>query len=186
MKWVARNQIVALSLTIIAAALLVSPAHADPKVIVVNTTNNPVPVQLASGSNAPVIVRAVDSPAPQPFQTRTNITLAAGVFGALPSLFTVPAGKRLVLEFASTSVFMPSGQPIRILHVGINNPSVANADIYPTFRLTASGDDIYSGSQLIRLYVEPGQEVLVDFERPTTTGTASANVTLSGYFVDVQ
>jgi hypothetical protein len=80
----------------------------DPPVTVINTPAQPVPV------------RDVDNPARQPFQTSTSsLTNAFNAQGFGLTLTTVPAGKRLVIEFVSAACSPTGGggvvpNPLRV------------------------------------------------------------------------
>src|SRR5262245_22615287 len=123
-----RNQIVTVSLTMMAIAFMVQRVHSAPNsppgpdVRVVNTQNNPVPVSVinfpagtnavvvANPTNKPVLVRQVDSGAVQPFTFSDTMGFAPdkefGTTFTYPR-YTVPAGKRLVIEYISMSTQLP-------------------------------------------------------------------------------
>src|SRR5262245_42430119 len=113
-----RNQILAVSLTIMAAAVTVQSAHSaqtstpGPDVRVINTQTNPVPVSVinfptgtntvnvSSSTNAPLLVRQVDSGAMQPVSISVETQIKDGSGGAnVPAAYSVPTGKRLVIEY---------------------------------------------------------------------------------------
>ncbi|HEX6730775.1 MAG TPA: hypothetical protein VF074_12210 [Pyrinomonadaceae bacterium] len=130
-------------------------------------------------------VRDADNPARQPF-TETLVTPNK------PS-FTVPAGKRLVIEFVSGDGFITSGQ--KFLNTSLQctvTTSVGVADVLHAFTPTLMGTqntgngpfDIFSISQQTRLYVEPGGKVSIFMNN--TAGVAGLGFTVTGYLVDAQ
>src|SRR5438094_337737 len=61
-----------------------------------------VPVQIVNSSSSPVVSRDTDNPR-QPYQLQTTMILNPGASSGLIEPFTVPAGKRLILECASAA-----------------------------------------------------------------------------------
>src|SRR5262245_5790464 len=103
----------ALALTVVGTLAAVhgqSALSAPPpqEVTVVNRTSNAVPVRLAA-SRTVVFTRDVDQPARSPFQTKVRIDLPAGQC-CENGFVDVPAGKRLVIEYASALGLAPAGQ----------------------------------------------------------------------------
>jgi len=105
------------------------------QVFVTNTSTQPVPVKVSgttgvkvyNADTAPVWVRDVDK-ARQPFQARFDFTINATSYGwAGLSAVTVPARKRLVLEYVSFRMTLPQGQ----------NPQDG-----PTIEVTNSGQTV--------------------------------------------
>ena len=96
----------------------------------VNVTNNPLsvsfngmaqPVIVANTTASPALVRAVDGPARQPFQASVAVNIADGsFFSGEVSGFTVPAGKRLILETATFDTQLPSPQQVIAPEVRLN------------------------------------------------------------------
>src|SRR5215471_6009618 len=97
-------------LGITVAALLsshsVPPPDAGPRVTVVNTPNNPVPII----QQGPVNVKAVDSSTAQPVSVQVVASSTTGI-GPSARVYTVPAGKRLVVQYLSSFVdVVPPGR----------------------------------------------------------------------------
>lgn len=150
----------------------------------VNVVNTPT-VNVGNTMANPLPVHIVDNPARQPF-TETLVTPNK------PS-FTVPAGKRLVIEFVSGDGFITSGQ--KFLNTSLQctvATSIGVADVLHAFTPTLMGTqntgtglfDIFSISQQTRLYVEPGGKVSIFMNN--TAGVAGLGFTVSGHLVDVQ
>ena len=190
-----RNQILAVSLTIIAAAVTVQSAFSaqtsppGPDVRVINTQTNPVPVSVinfptgtntvvvSSSTNAPLLVRQVDSMVMQPFSFSARVFGSDGEFSIEQVIYTVPTGKRLVLEYIAFDVVLPSGQSVLRTRVG-------DANAIPHFVGTTSLDNsIFQGSQLVKTYTD--RTLLVIITRNSTAGHMEALVTATGYLADV-
>jgi len=121
-------------------------------------------------------VRDVDNPARQPFQ----FSLLAV---APNNQFTVPSGKRLVIEYVSGRLSVSLGQQLEsvFLFTKVNNVSV---DHYFTPILTGGvTQSIFTVSQQTRIYADPGTVIKL-----FTLGavTEFGDLTISGYFVDLQ
>jgi hypothetical protein len=155
-------------------------AEKPQNVNVVNTANVNV-------ANTPKVLNANDSNIFQ--ETR----VANGTNDALEVLsFTVPEGKRLVIEFASVRATIGKGEKLQAFITGGNGFTDASHPIVMNFQQTVAGDDIFVGAQQMRMYVEPGRQVQVVVLRrdAADTGIVSSNANLqtsiSGYLVDVQ
>jgi hypothetical protein len=181
----------------------VPPAH---EVLVVNTPAQPVPtsaqgttavagivgidpsnntVQL--NSTAPLLVRDVDNPASQPFQ-KTTSTVQSGTNVSTLTLATVPAGKRLVIEFISASGQVPLGQHVESWGVLTVAPPTGGAqhELLVTAQPPAViGDALFRTSQQVRLYADPGTSVQTIIRRNSGAGSATFLMTVSGHLVDV-
>jgi hypothetical protein len=205
-----RNQILAVSLTIMTAALTVQSAHSaqtsppGPDVRVVNTQTNPVPVSVinfptgtntvnvSSSTNAPLLVRDVDNPARQHvvrLAVQLNILVGETQAGGL--MYTVPAGKRLVIEFVSVRTFVDPGQKV-FVDVGVSDGQTTyDINLAPTlvgtFPAGNSGlfGDRSAISQQTRLYANAGDTVHAFVQKNDDAGAGQANLTVTGYLVDV-
>jgi hypothetical protein len=178
-----------------------------PDVRVVNTASEPVPVtgevnvaslpavQVGSlpavqlDTSSPLRVVDVDNPARQPFSADKVGGFEAGLLG--PNMeVNVPAGKRLVIEFASFQATIPQGQHINFFWVDVLGAS-GNASFY--FPAVYQGSDfiggqnvdLYTASGPTRLYADPGSKVTLAMRRNTATGTGLGTASISGHFVNV-
>jgi hypothetical protein len=148
-----------------------------PNVKVTNTASNPVPT------------RDVDNPAQQPFQQDSVLSTPDGLLGA-DDTFTVPDGKRLVIEFVSFQGSWPAGQATTRLFIGVCNSGGGTCQTRFFFAAISQGPDfggaaLFTASSPTRLYADPGTEVTVSVRRNAATGEGLANVALSGYLVNV-
>jgi hypothetical protein len=146
-------------------------------------------VKVTNTRSAPVLTRDVDNPALQPFQNSQVISTPAGLLGG-DGTFTVPAGKRLVIEFLSFQGSWPAGQATTRLFIGVCNSG--GGQCQTEFFLPAisqgpdfGGNSLFAASSPMRLYADPGTDVTVSVRRNATAGTGLAVVAISGYLVDL-
>ncbi len=148
----------------------------------VNVVNTPT-VQVSNPAGAPVPVRDVDNPARQTVHTNV-FCLANSMIGCDETIYTVPAGKRLVIEYASMVAEIPVGQVASwtiSTFVGgrlerhrfpQTPPSVA----FNNVNATESG-------QQVRIYADPGTNVKAG--GIPNSGSGPFTFTISGHLVDV-
>jgi hypothetical protein len=146
-------------------------------------------VQVANDLSSPVLTRDVDRPTAQPFNFRTQLNFVPGFTAAQGGLdFTVPDGKRLVIEFATALAQVPGGQTVVFARVGVTNfgdhhltmthSGPANAGI-------PNGDQIFVGTHRMFAIAEPGESVRVTAFRNSGTDSGTVTMTVTGYLVDV-
>lgn len=104
-------------------------------------------------------------------------------------LFTVPTGKRLVIEFASLRVNADEGEQISAFIRAGDNFTDAIHPIVMTFQQSSSGKDLVVGGQQLRMYAEPNTavELLVSRTKNGVGASSTAHISgsISGYLVDV-
>ncbi len=172
----------------------------DKDVVVVNTQSNPVPVagnvgitntptvQVSNAFNSPLPVRDVDNPARQPFQRELDPLIPAGSFTASDSL-TVPAGKRLVIEFASATINTTSGTKMWVRIQTTTSGSTNAHTLVPELQgpFSADNSDFFVAAQPMKVFADPATQVIVITS--VLGGVANSNsgaaVVMSGYLVDV-
>jgi hypothetical protein len=161
------------------------------EVKVINTSTQPVPTvitntpttKIKTDADNPIFVQDVDNPARQPFQQKMNFNLADGFSEVCMPIATVPAGKRLVIEYVSAKVNIPGGQKLRALNVFTNlNGDFAYHFLVPT--PTGAFNEYVAGQQ-VRLYADPNTQVNICASRDTGDGIAPVQATISGYLVDL-
>lgn len=206
-----RNQILAVSLTIMAAAVTVQSTFSaptstpGPDVKVINTRTNPVPVSVinfptgtntvivSSSTNAPLLVRDVDNPAQQPVvRLADDVNVLVGETQAFTQMYTVPAGKRLVIEFVSVRTFvLPPGQKLFVSVQVSDGQTTYDINLAPTlvgtFTVGTGGTrgDRSAISQQTRLYANAGETVRAFAQKNDDVGAGQATITVMGYLVDV-
>ena len=201
---------------ILVVALLLASAPAgqavpsDKDVHVINATFDPVPtaaqgtttvagnvsisntptVNLASGTTVNV---AASSPIPVSFTTQLDpfqnaaSTTESGTNVSTLNVATVPAGKRLVIEFVSMTGQVPPGQHVEIMELTTSNGlgGISHAFVIHPQPDAVIGDALFRANQSLRLYANAGTQVTALFRRSSTAGSANYLVTISGYLVDM-
>ncbi len=185
------------------------------QVNVINTPANAVPVTgsitgsvtgtvgLAPGTKVlidstvgnPVRVRNVND-AIQPVQAKASCTSPAGTIGCGPAnIYTVPAGKRLVIEYASMAACMLPGQTVQssvatnlggayVTHF-LNTPQPTAGPGSSAIGCNVAPSSLTAVGQQLRLYADAGTAVLAGADRTSNLGSSSFEFTISGYLVDV-
>ena len=163
---------------------------------VVNTAANPVPVtgtiaggtvQIGNTPSAPVPVLDVASGARQPFQAFIVEALQDGENNAGDrASFTVPAGKRLVIEHVTYLEPVPAGQGRRVRLDAVADGRACRHQLLlergPGF---SGGTEDVKASQPIRAYADGGTSVIFRVSRNATSGVSGFNISVSGYLVDM-
>lgn len=157
-------------------------------VLVTNTTSQPVPTA-AQGTTA---VSDVDGPGRQPFTYYATLTFSPGfaAAGALdPQPFTVPAGKRLVIEFASAYAQIPGGQ--NVIFARIDTSQATAEKIYLTMEHSATflqaGNPVegFVSTHPVFTVLEPNTFVSPLAARDSGTGTGFLQIHIAGHYVDI-
>ena len=200
------------SLAVLAMVWAPEPAVAQgpPGGLGVNVVNTPLPVTgsvtVAPGTSVqidntvadPVRVRNVND-AIQPVQESTNCDLPASTIGCGPTtIYTVPAGKRLVIEYASLnafcilpgesvvlSIFTSTGGGASVAHVANIAPPAPGPGTTAIGCNAPAASSLTSVGQQVRLYADAGTVVQVEPDRNSNSGAANVAITISGYLVDV-
>lgn len=172
-----------------------APPAFDVKVI--NSPSQPVPVtgtvSVSNLGDSPLPVRDVDNPASQPLQA--NIIEVPPQIPN-PVLFTVPAGKRLVIEYVSADIQAASSQcvtaPRYVLRTttgGVALNHFFNSEFTGTLGAAANeATKAYGLSQQTRIYADPNTQVTLDIRTdafPSCGFMVNDGIHVSGYLVDV-
>ena len=165
--------------------------------LVVNTTGNPVPVaaqgttqvggavSINNGSNSPVLVRDVDAASRQVVQLDVNQTIDNNYSAAYAFLYTVPDGKRLVIEKAYSWGYYPNGQHENQSLLTINLNGLHQVPIPIDHDGTAiSGVELYTGNISGPIYCDAGSYISVYSAKDSNSGSASFTAGISGYLVN--
>lgn len=147
----------------------------------VNVTNSTVPVHEQGTSN----VAVTNGPATQPVEVSDAFQLT-GSSGEKFS-YTVPGGKRLVLEYAAADARGPSADKLSIdftdgCPCDPNSPIIVFLPL--EFQGNFFGEDRYAASEPVRAYVESGHQVGVEVDQTSEPDLATFRWTLSGYLID--
>src|SRR2546428_14128015 len=112
MKTLTQKQTIVMAITLLPAAIAPSLSYADKPSVAVEVVNE---------TNKPVLVRQVDSAALQPFSVSSNLTSHTEFVDY--DIYTVPSGKRLVIEYISFNSTLPEGQNVtRTIVLGPGEP----------------------------------------------------------------
>ncbi|MGH9863596.1 MAG: hypothetical protein ACRD35_09255 [Candidatus Acidiferrales bacterium] len=136
--------------------------------------------------NGVALVRDDDNPARQPYQAAIDVDLV-NLSSQTCTSFNVPADHELVIEYFSAEAHLPTGQKVLRFEVA---PTVGGSTIIHRFGATFQGTeaggltDQFITSQETRLYVDPGlNKGQACIFRNSSSGAASADVSISGYLV---
>jgi hypothetical protein len=145
-------------------------------VAVVNPTSN--------GTTQPLITETTDGQSHQPVQAGCAPQSTAGEAGdfACPTVFTVPDGERLVIEYVDASCVSPAqvtGADL-LVHFGPNGGGISHP-LLMTQGSSAFGSNRFAGAQLVRLYANPNSDVRIDFGTTDTTGQTNCVAGITGY-----
>jgi hypothetical protein len=126
-------------------------------------------VRVNNPATDPVLTRDVDRGVKQLVQRDASLSIDGGFTSAERTIYNVPAGKRLVIEFA-----------------GLEQLSVATLRIVTT----VNGETVYhhlsGGSQVVRLYADPGTQVnITAYVLVPPQVVLFVSCSISGYLEDV-
>jgi hypothetical protein len=153
----------------------------------VSITGTPT-VSLANDATSPWLVRDVDRPAAQPFNYYATLTWAPSFLFAnadKSQTFTVPAGKRLVIEFVSLQSAVPSTDKVIFARLDTTASSLvlsltdAGAD--------GNGNEIFTATQRVFSILDPTTTVTpTAYCANSGTGCVGSKVliSVSGYLVN--
>jgi hypothetical protein len=153
----------------------------------VSITGTPT-VSLANDATSPWLVRDVDRPAAQPFNYYATLTWVSGYLFAnadKSQTFTVPTGKRLVIEFVSLQSSVPSGDKVMFARL---DSSVSSLVLSLT-DAGVGGDNtqVFTATHRVFSILDPGTTVTpTAYCGNATDGCAGGTVliSVSGYLVN--
>ncbi len=147
---------------------------------------SPKPSKVVTKKPACTPVCEVNNPDKQPFQANVSISLPSGTEGQ-NGFVTVPAGKRLVIEYVSGQAFLPSGQ--KALFSAIVSLQGQNTGTWHYLESTAvgpfGGQDCFQCGRPVKLYADAGTTVMLRTDRDSPTGSGQSRMTLSGHLLNV-
>ena len=142
-------------------------------------------VQIGNTATSPALVRDVDRPTAQPVRAILSSTFQPnfGTTTTFNSTFTVPFGKRLVIEFVTVNISLPNSQQAQFARL-----DTTGFNQYIT--LTAMGNDSGGRASFVathRIFVilEPGTVVEAFAVRNSGTESGTVTMSISGYLVDI-
>jgi hypothetical protein len=131
-------------------------------------------------------VRVTDNPARSPFVTVRPLSLADGDASAFGPVATVPLGKRLVIDYISGRMNVPTGQT-GAFELTAQDGQTGLYFFPATFVGTSGGFNSLYMSETTQIYADSGQRVEAGCRRfgPSLAGSGSCQLTVSGHFVDL-
>lgn len=164
---------------------------AQPKTADVNVTNPELAVTVTNPDLAvsvanEVLVRTVEG-AKSPFKSLGTLFMNDGDLNATPNLVTVPAGKQLVVTYATLAIALPAGQTVGFRINAANNlafSAVHDLQTSPSGPLTIGGLNTVVASAPVAMILTAGEVLSCWALRSSTSGTASGRCSVSGYYID--
>lgn len=136
----------------------------------------------------PILTRDVDRGTAQPVNGACSASFAAAVGTCI--LYTVPSGKRLVVETVSYSVVLASGQYLGSILFGlqtalpyfqVGSPNLYGVSTAPYFN---GGAFVYSATQPLRIYLDEGQGFVAGGSVNGGANNYEQDFSFSGFLVD--
>jgi len=126
------------------------------------------------------------SPPLQPFAKEIAATFPGNGTSAT-AMFTVPAGKRLVIETVSLLIFLPSGQNYDSVSIATSvGGQTVNYSLFPGPIPQSGTASVYGITQPLKIYADAGTQVVAAVLRPIAFGDGTLDLVISGYLVDAQ
>lgn len=183
-----------------------TPAPGPSSVNVVNTPNvNVVNTPSVNVTSLPSVTLAPDSkvgidPASNTVKVAPGgemffhrLDFSGGAVGISSDEYTVPEGKRLVLEHVSAQARLNSGDRLTSMALALLRPNgvTLGSHYLPTPAGVSNqpiGDDVvFNISQPLRMYLDAGYKFMCQAVRNTSlSGNSNVSCTVSGYLVDAQ
>ena len=146
----------------------------------VNISSLPA-VNLNGNSSASGIWTRNVNDAVQPIQVNLPVDLLAGQFPSSDVIYSVPANRRLVIEYASAGCSIPAGQAIAVSFVTGLGGSYTYPALQSSFPAPPGAKPYTATGHPVRLYADPGTNVGYSLARTDASGVASCGVQFSGY-----
>lgn len=181
---------------------LAAAAQTIQNVLVVNTPSQPVPVSLTgtptlnvgnfpatqtvtgsvsvgNTSADPVAIVDVNGDAAQPFNVESRFTISDTATGEISPCYSVPPGKRLVLEQVSVEVTLGDGVSVSVAQVQNRGNGFMNV------LMQDAGGPFWQGIEYGRFYAEAGAVLDCVLFKSATGAESDGRFSLTGYLVDV-
>ena len=124
----------------------------------------------------------------KPFQKTIDISLSEGSTGTRETVFTVPEGHLLIIQFVSASIEIPQGQFFSVV-VDIIQHGQSNNFVFPLLERQSHSlgpgviRDVAGVNKLVLIYAEAGAQVDVATVRIPVTGTGGGSIVITGTLV---
>jgi hypothetical protein len=120
--------------------------------------------------------------ADQPFQASVQINLAAGAEGG-NAFVQIPTYKRLIIEYVSGNAVVPAGQTAQFsVFTSLTGATTGTEHLLLAQQRPSGGA---RAGQAVRLYADPGTQVMLRVDRDSPSGSVMARMSLSGRLVDL-
>jgi hypothetical protein len=131
-------------------------------------------VTVVSSPQTPVVVRPVAPQGWEPFQHTASITNTIDV-----SIFTVPADKRLVIEFVSGFCSTSQNVPVHTVRLSGSADHFFTPHIFPTGAATSFAVI----TQQTRIYANPTAVLKLAVFPTSNSSTTTCSISISGHFM---
>jgi len=134
------------------------------------------------------LVKDADNPARQPFSASSSSLYSGSSSSAAATLLIVPSGKRAVVQHLSCINYLAVDNSfVRFEMLYIANGVAARHQFVNTHVGTSfvASADIWSFSQPVHAYADPGTEISVNALRRSSAGLGGLECDVSGYYVDM-
>ena len=132
-------------------------------------------------------IHDVDNAARQPVQFGAEVIFTDTDFSAsFSGTFTVPAGKRLVIESVDGQISVPTGEQF-LAKIFTTASGVASGHALPfTSKVNFGSFDVYATAVSTRFYADPGTKVFYLVDRNSGAGgSGPTEIEFSGYLVNL-
>lgn len=168
-----------------AAMLAPRAAHAVVSTLVTVVNSVAVVNPVSGGAIQGVVTEETDGASRQPVAFHCGGQSSSGVSGFVPCVpqsYTVPTGKRLVMEFLDSFCFVPSSSNIDLISLNVTTAGVPIFRNFAAIRQALPDSTArFDLAQPLRLYADPGTEVIPGFQTDDPSGQAGCNIQFSGY-----
>jgi hypothetical protein len=130
------------------------------------------------------VINAIDASALNAFQHQVEEQMADGDDNHRLVLGTVPADKRLVIEYISFRASPPAGEEVTLLVLTTTGGGEGAVHFLPLEQQPSSTLNVWTSNQLTRIYVDPGTTFTARVRRSSPAGVTFVDLTVSGHYVD--
>jgi hypothetical protein len=127
----------------------------------------------------------VDNAARQPVQFPLTINGLDGSVNVSGSAYVVPAGKRLVIEQITASVGLPTPQWAQCFIFVTSGGNTTRHFLRLDPPIVDAGFGYFYTTLSVRLYADPGTNVVLGLARNSSSGAWTGFLTASGYLVNL-
>lgn len=173
-----------LVLGVLVAVLAPAAGAANPgarkSVVIVNGPANPVPVAVQGSATVTGSVAISNTPS-------VTVTLPAGEYVGFSHIY-MPAGRRFVIEYVSTKCKLGLGEKVEVTFDALTSGVTGLYTIPVQYEGSTFGFDAEFGSQMVKVYVDPGTTIGLEMHRqgtPGISGSPYCDYSFSGYLVTV-